>query len=36
MLKVRERLAVSKQRTHRLHVKRFSLKELNEVKGKEQ
>jgi hypothetical protein len=33
--KVRERLAVSKQTTHRVHVERFSLKKLNEVEGKE-
>jgi hypothetical protein len=30
------RLAVSKQTTHRLHMERFNLKELNEVNGKEQ
>ncbi|PNF22162.1 hypothetical protein B7P43_G05764 [Cryptotermes secundus] len=34
--KVRERLAVSKQTTHRLHMERFNLKKLNEVEGKEQ
>jgi hypothetical protein len=34
--KVRERLAVSKQTTHRFHVERFNLKKLNEVEGKEQ
>jgi hypothetical protein len=34
--KVRERLAVSKQTTHRLHMGRFSLKKLNEIEGKEQ
>jgi hypothetical protein len=34
--KVRERLAVSKQRTHRVHMERFNLKKLNEVEGKEQ
>jgi hypothetical protein len=34
--KIRERLAVSKQTTHRVHVERFSLKKLNEVEGKEQ
>jgi hypothetical protein len=33
---VRERLAVSKQRTHRFHMERFNLKKLNEVEGKEQ
>jgi hypothetical protein len=36
MAKVRKRLAVSKQTTHRFHAERFSLKKLNEVKGKEQ
>jgi hypothetical protein len=34
--KVRERLAVSKQRTHTVHMERFNLKKLNEVEGKEQ
>jgi hypothetical protein len=34
--KVRERLAVNKQRSHRFHMKRFSLKKINEVEGKEQ
>jgi hypothetical protein len=34
--KVRERLAVSKQRMHRFHMKRFNLKKLNYVEGKEQ
>jgi hypothetical protein len=29
--KVRERLAVSKQTTHRVHMERFNLKKLNEV-----
>jgi hypothetical protein len=29
--KFRERLAVSKQKTHRDHMERFSLKKLNEV-----
>jgi hypothetical protein len=33
--KIRERLAVSKQTTHRVEMERFSLKKLNEVKGKE-
>jgi hypothetical protein len=28
--KVRERLAVSKRTTHRVHMERFSLKKLNE------
>jgi endonuclease/exonuclease/phosphatase family metal-dependent hydrolase len=34
--KVRERLAVHKQRSHRSHRERFNLKKLNEVEGKEQ
>jgi hypothetical protein len=34
--KVRERLAVSKQTMHRVHIERFNLKKLNEVEGKEQ
>jgi hypothetical protein len=34
--KVRERLAVSKRTTHRVHMERFSLKTSNEVEGKEQ
>jgi hypothetical protein len=33
---VRERLALSKQRSQRFHMERFNLKELNEVEGKEQ
>jgi hypothetical protein len=33
---VRERLVMSKQRAHRVHVERFNLKKLNEVEGKEQ
>jgi hypothetical protein len=33
---VRERLAVSKQTTHRFRMERFNLKELNEVEGREQ
>jgi hypothetical protein len=33
--KIRERLAVSKQRSHRFHMERFNLKKLNEVEGKE-
>jgi hypothetical protein len=36
MAKVRERLAVNKQRSHRFHMERFNLKELNKVEGKEQ
>ncbi|PNF34812.1 hypothetical protein B7P43_G03788 [Cryptotermes secundus] len=34
--KVRERLAVNKKTTHRVHMERFNLKKLNEVQGKEQ
>jgi hypothetical protein len=34
--KVRERLAVNKQRSKRFHMERFNLKKLNEVEGKEQ
>jgi hypothetical protein len=33
--KVRERLVVSKQRTHRFHMERLNLKKLKEVEGKE-
>jgi hypothetical protein len=35
VVKIRERLAVSKQTTHRIRVERFNLKKLNEVEGKE-
>jgi hypothetical protein len=34
--KGRERLAVNKQRSHRLHMERFNVQKLNEVEGKEQ
>jgi hypothetical protein len=34
--KVRERLAVNKQRSHKFHTERFNLKKLNTVEGKEQ
>jgi DNA-binding transcriptional regulator/RsmH inhibitor MraZ len=34
--KVRERLAVSKQTTHRFYMERVSLQKLNEVEVKEQ
>jgi hypothetical protein len=34
--KVRERLAVNKQRSRRFHMERFNLRKLNEVEGKEQ
>jgi hypothetical protein len=33
---VRERLAVTKEITHRFHTERFNLKKLNKVEGKEQ
>jgi hypothetical protein len=33
--KFRERLAVSKQTKHRVHMQRFNLKKLNEVESKE-
>jgi hypothetical protein len=34
--KVRERLAVNKQRSQRFDIQRFNLKKLNDVEGKEQ
>jgi hypothetical protein len=34
--KVREKLVVNKQRSHRFHMERFNLKKLNKVEGKEQ
>jgi hypothetical protein len=34
--KVRERLALNKQTTHRIHMERFNLKKLNEIEGKKQ
>jgi hypothetical protein len=34
--KVRDRLAVSKRTTHRVHMERFNHEKLNEVEGKEQ
>jgi hypothetical protein len=34
--KVRERLVMIKQTTHRVHMEKFNLKKLNEVEGKEQ
>jgi hypothetical protein len=34
--KVREKLAVNKQRSQRFHMERFNLKKLNDVEGKEQ
>jgi hypothetical protein len=36
LAKVRKRLEVSKQTTHRVHMERFNLKKLNEVEDKEQ
>jgi hypothetical protein len=32
LVKVMERLAVNKQRSHRIHMERFNLKKLNKVK----
>jgi hypothetical protein len=34
--KVRERLAVNKQRLHTFHMQKFNLKKLNKVEGKQQ
>jgi hypothetical protein len=34
--KVRERLAVNRQRSHRLRMERFNLRTLNEIEGKGQ
>jgi hypothetical protein len=34
--KVRERLAVNKQTSHKFNMERFNLKKLNDVEGKEQ
>jgi hypothetical protein len=34
--KIRERLAMNKQRPHRFHVERFNLKKLNDEEGKKQ
>jgi hypothetical protein len=34
--KVREQLAVNKQRSHRFHIERFNLKKLNKVEDNEQ
>jgi hypothetical protein len=36
MAKVRERLTVNKQRSHRFDMERFNIKELNQVEGKVQ
>jgi hypothetical protein len=33
--KIRERLAVNKQGSHKFHMGRFILKKLNEIEGKE-
>jgi hypothetical protein len=33
--KIRERIAVNKQGSHKFHMERFTLKKLNEVEGKE-
>jgi hypothetical protein len=35
VLKVRERLTVSKQGLYRFHMERFNLKKLNEIEGEE-
>jgi hypothetical protein len=35
VVKVRERLAVNKQRSHRFHMERFNLKKLNKEDGKD-
>jgi hypothetical protein len=32
-VKVRERLSVNKQRSHRFHMERFNVKKLNEVEA---
>jgi hypothetical protein len=34
--KVRERLAVNRERSHRFHMEKFNLKKLKEVEDKEQ
>jgi hypothetical protein len=34
--KVREKLAVNKQRSHRFEMERFNFKKLNDVESKEQ
>jgi hypothetical protein len=36
VLKIRRRLAVSKQTTHTVHMERLNINKLNEVEGKEQ
>jgi hypothetical protein len=36
LAKVKERLAVNKQISHRFHMKRFNLKNLNKAEGKKQ
>jgi hypothetical protein len=35
LAKIRERLAVNKQESHKFQMERFNLKKLNEVEGKE-
>jgi hypothetical protein len=32
--KIRERIAVNKQGSHKFHLERFNLKKLNEVEGR--
>jgi hypothetical protein len=36
VVKVRERLAMTKQKSHTVHMESFNLKKLNEVEGKQQ
>jgi hypothetical protein len=36
LAKIRERIAVNKQGSHKFNVERFNLKKLNEVEGKEE
>jgi hypothetical protein len=35
LAKIRERLDVNKQGSHKFHMERFNLKKLNEAEGKE-
>jgi hypothetical protein len=35
VVKVSERIAVNKQKSHRFHMEMFNLKEVSEVEGKE-
>jgi hypothetical protein len=36
MVKVKERLAVNKQKSHKFHMERFNLQKLNRAESKEQ